>query len=77
MGKKAQGRQGRSVGLSLADADKPKPAPTCARCLFARPGESAGRYECHRFPRQVSAGSWWPSVEFNDWCGEYKPKAQA
>ena len=57
--------------------------PACSTCRFFR------NEECHRHPPTVHSGTWgsyifmlntysteWPSVNDDDWCGEYEPETR-
>ena len=51
----------------------------CVGCeYFRRNGHSAGAGECRRYPAVVfESKAWgeWPLVRDDNWCGEYKAKA--
>lgn len=51
----------------------------CWRCVWFEPDRerSDDCGDCHRYPRVAyigddNTGFVWPSVEFIDWCGEFK-----
>lgn len=49
--------------------------PTCGDCAYLRVNGTVQyggpRKECHRFPPPNNEG-YWPCVQINDWCGEFK-----
>jgi hypothetical protein len=50
-------------------------AMECGHCRFYQTSES----ECHRYapsPAEGDKKAYWPTVAFDDWCGEYMPREE-
>jgi len=59
--------------------NKPSEHPSCRDCFFVKEIKP-GQYECHikapvlAVEFEMSDFGYWPRVQENEWCGEFKRK---